>query len=33
VPGFANTNERCYACHRFASGTAGVRLTSPRGVR
>ncbi len=33
VPGFANTNERCYACHRFSSATAGARLTSPGGVR
>lgn len=32
VPGFASTNERCYECHRFASGT-GVRLISPGGLR
>jgi hypothetical protein len=32
VPGFLNSNPRCYECHRFASAT-GVRATGLRGVR
>jgi hypothetical protein len=33
VPGFANINERCYECHRFATGATGVRLNRPGGAR
>jgi len=33
VPGFANSNERCYQCHRFSTAAAGLRLSSPGGVR
>jgi hypothetical protein len=32
VPGFVNSNDRCYQCHRFSTST-GVRAAAPGGLR